>query len=148
MNLGPIMMDLVGYSLSELESQQIQEGSVGGIILFKRNYKNKAQLVELVREIRSIKPNILISVDHEGGRVWRFEDEFTKLPAMGVIGRIYDEDINKSYDLAYSCGFVMASELLEVGIDFSFAPVLDLDYGTSKVIGDRAFHSDPNVVSN
>jgi beta-N-acetylhexosaminidase len=83
MSLGPIMMDLVGYSLSELESQQIQEGSVGGIILFKRNYKNKAQLVELVREIRSIKPNILISVDHEGGRVWRFEDDFTKLPAMG-----------------------------------------------------------------
>jgi len=148
MSLGPIMMDLVGYSLSELESQQIQEGSVGGIILFKRNYKNKTQLVELVREIRSIKPNILISVDHEGGRVWRFEDGFTKLPAMGIIGRIHDEDVNKAYDLAYSCGFVMASELLEVGIDFSFAPVLDLDYGTSKVIGDRAFHSDPNVVSN
>jgi beta-N-acetylhexosaminidase len=143
MNLGPIMMDVSGLTLTQLEETQLAKPSIGGVILFSRNFESINQVKQ---PIRVVNPNILISVDHEGGRVQRFKEGFTHLPAMSKLGELYDKKPKKAIKYACSCGFILAYELLEIDVDFSFAPVLDMDYGNSSVIGDRAFHSNPDAI--
>ena len=134
------MIDLESFHLNLEDIQRIKHPLVGGVILFARNYQNKNQLKQLVGQIRDVKKNILIGVDHEGGRVQRFKDGFTSLPPMAMLGKIYDQDKKKAQDFASLVGWVIAKELGGCGIDFSFTPVLDVNYGASSVIGDRAFH--------
>ncbi|HEY9148014.1 MAG TPA: beta-N-acetylhexosaminidase [Gammaproteobacteria bacterium] len=149
MSLGPVMLDLRGTALDEEERELLCHPLVGGIILFSRNYESPEQLAALIREIHALRtPPLLVAVDHEGGRVQRFRDGFTLLPAAGRFGEIYEHDPRRARQLAEQAGWVMASELRAVGVDFSFAPVLDLDYGISGVIGDRAFHRKPQVVAD
>lgn len=146
--LGPVMLDVVGTELSDDDIRRIQHPLTGGVILFARNYINRAQLEELCFAIHAARPGILIAVDHEGGRVQRFKtDGFTKLPSMAALGRLWDKDVLGAVKAATDIGFVLAAELRACGVDLSFTPVLDLDYGTSGVIGDRAFHRDPRVVA-
>jgi len=146
MTLGSIMMDVSGLALTKTEKSQLTKPSIGGVILFTRNYKSIDQVKALIASIRIINSDLLIAVDHEGGRVQRFRQGFTRLPAMAKLGEVYDKNPEQALEQAFSCGWVLAAELLEIGVDFSFAPVLDLDYGNSSVIGDRAFHSNPEVV--
>lgn len=149
MSLGPIMMDLQGTSISTEEREMLKHPLVGGVILFSRNYQNPEQIAALVADIHAVRqPKLLVAVDHEGGRVQRFRDGFTHLPPSAAIGAIYQRDKRRARHLAEVSGWVMASELRAVGVDFSFAPVLDLDFGCSSVIGDRAWHSDPEVVAD
>lgn len=148
MSLGPVMLDLVGTTLSATERKWLKDPLVGGVILFTRNYESPEQLQALTADIHSIKePPIIIAVDHEGGRVQRFRSGFTSLPASAQIGELYAEDRSKARLLARSAGLVMAAELLVLGVDISFAPVLDIDEGLCEVIGSRAFHSDPRIVA-
>ncbi len=146
MTLGPIMMDVSGLMLTQAEKQQLTKPSIGGVILFTRNFESIEQVRELIKSIRLTNQNLLISVDHEGGRVQRFREGFTQLPAMAKLGEVYDQNPELALEQAFSCGWILAAELLAIGVDFSFAPVLDLDYGHSSVIGDRAFHSNPDAV--
>lgn len=121
---------------------------VGSVLLFSRNYANPRQLAALTAAIRNLRtPHLLIAVDHEGGRVQRFREGFTRLPAARLLGRRYDEDRRDGLALAQSVGWLLAAELRAVGVDFSFAPCVDLDYGVSEIIGDRAFHSDPDAAA-
>lgn len=147
MSLGPVMLDLEGIELTSEESDLLQHPLVGGVILFTRNYANLEQLINLVKSIHAVRdPHLLVGVDHEGGRVQRFREGFTLLPAARRIGALFDHNHHKAKELALNTGWLMASELRSVGIDFSFAPVLDLDCSICDVIGDRAFHQDPEVV--
>lgn len=149
MTLGPVMLDLVGLELSAEEREMLRHPRVGGVILFSRNYASPAQLQQLVDEIHALRePRLLVAVDHEGGRVQRFRHAFTALPPARSYGRVYDRDRRRGRHLAELGGWLMASELRAVGVDFSFAPVLDLDYGVSEVIGDRAFHRDAEAVGD
>jgi beta-N-acetylhexosaminidase len=146
--LGPVMLDVVGTTLSEDDLRRIRHSLTGGVILFARNYENRRQLTALTEAIHAARPGVLIAVDHEGGRVQRFKtDGFTRLPAMRKLGELWDRDVLGAIKAATDVGFVLASELRACGIDLSFTPVLDLDYGESGVIGDRAFHRDARVVS-
>jgi beta-N-acetylhexosaminidase len=148
MTLGPLMIDVQGTSLTQEDRELLTNPLVGGLILFTRNFASIEQLEELIREARSVRtPPLLIGVDHEGGRVQRFRKDFTVLPSMRTVGRQYDIDQASGRQLARQCGWLLASELRGVGVDISFAPVVDLDYGVSSVIGDRAFHKDPRVVA-
>jgi len=147
MSLGPVMMDLKGLEISVEELEMLKHPLVGGVILFARNFHSVEQVTRLVEEIHAVRtPHLLVSVDQEGGRVQRFKEGFTLLPALGVLGRVYDSEPTLAKQYAQSCGWLMATELRAVGVDFSFAPVLDLDLGISDVIGDRAFHSKPSAV--
>lgn len=144
MTLGPLMLDLAGLALHPEEREWLRHPLVGGVILFSRNYESPAQLERLTAEIHALRqPPLLVAVDHEGGRVQRFRAGFTALPPARAIGEYYDRHPRQALELAEACGYVMASELRAVGVDFSFAPVLDLDRGLSEVIGDRAYHRDP-----
>lgn len=136
---GVLMVDVGGTDLTAEDKALIEQAQVGGVILFGRNVQNADQVRALCDEIRYYNEDILLAVDQEGGRVARLREGFTPLPAMGKLGAIFDHDPILALKLAYDCGVVMASEVQAVGIDFSFAPVLDLN-GISKVIGDRAFH--------
>ncbi|MDH5786612.1 MAG: beta-N-acetylhexosaminidase [Chromatiales bacterium] len=149
MSLGPVMLDIEGSTLDAAEREMLQHPLVGGLILFSRNYESAEQVAALIAEIHALRsPQLLIAVDHEGGRVQRFRDGFTRLPPMRRFGEIYEKDRRRARQLAEQYGWVMSSELRAVGVDFSFAPVLDLDYGVSKVIGDRAYHRDAQVVAD
>ncbi len=143
MAIAPLMLDLHGIELSKEEIELLQHPLTGGIILFGRNYESTEQLSVLVDSIRkSANKPFLISVDHEGGRVQRFKSEFTRLPAVAKISE-YDHARQR----AYHHGWLMAAELRAMDIDFSFAPVLDVNYGVSEVIGDRSFHKEPQTIS-
>jgi beta-N-acetylhexosaminidase len=148
MTLGPLMVDVAGTELTAEDRRVLAEPLVGSVILFSRNFESTGQLEALVREIRAVRsPPLLVAVDHEGGRVQRFRDGFTVLPPQRAIGRVYDVDAEAGRRLAWQCGWLLAAELRAVGIDMSFAPCVDLDYGVSEVIGDRAYHADPEVVA-
>ena len=137
-----LMMDLAGVQLSDKEVEQIKHPMVGGLILFTRNFESKTQLVDLVSDVRAIKPNILIAVDHEGGRVQRFREGFSQIPAMGSLLPSAKGDIEQAKSWAKELGFLMAVELIACDIDLSFAPVLDVD-DVSEVIGNRSFSAKP-----
>ena len=140
------MISIEGQTLDSLTRERLSHPAVGGVILFARNYVSPAQLTELTRDIRSAKPlPLLIAVDQEGGRVQRFTEGFTRLPALRLIGDLYDRDPDRACCWARAVGTVLASELAAVGVDFSFAPVLDLA-SVNKTIGERAFHKNPNIV--
>lgn len=144
---GPLIIDLPGTVLSKREKAWVSHPVVAGIILFKHNFESKSQLHELIAEIRKLRNDLFICVDHEGGRVQRFKSGFTEIPPMASLGVAYNKDPNGALEQAREYGGVIAKELSEVGIDFSFAPVLDIDYGRSNVIGHRAFHPEPEVVA-
>lgn len=148
MPLGRAIIDIEGCALTLQEQRRLAHPQVGGVILFARNFKSIAQLVALTASIHAVRtPALLIAVDHEGGRVQRFRDGFTRIPPMRALGRLWDRDENLALAAARACGFVLASELKACGVDLSFAPVLDLDIGASGVIGDRAFHGVPDAVA-
>lgn len=147
-NLGPVMLDVVGTTLTDDDIRRIRHPLTGGVILFARNYQNRKQLTALTNAIHAERPGVLIAVDHEGGRVQRFKtDGFTKLPAMRKLGELWDRNVLEAIRAATDVGFILAAELRACGVDLSFTPVLDLDYGESGVIGDRAFHRDARVVT-
>jgi beta-N-acetylhexosaminidase len=143
----PIVLDVAGLALSGDDRRRLQHPLTGGLILFARNWENRRQLTELTSEAKALRPDLLICVDHEGGRVQRFRsDGFTVLPPMRALGRLWMRDAMRATDAATAAGHVLAAELRACGVDLSFTPVLDLDHGGSSVIGDRAFHRDPRVV--
>jgi len=145
--LGPLMIDIEGSTLTELDRERLCHPLVGGIILFTRNYTDPEQLTALTAAIHALRqPPLLIAVDHEGGRVQRFRQGFTRLPAMARLGQAWDEDPERALNLSRQVGYVLAAELRARGVDFSFTPDLDLDYGRSSVIGSRAFHRRPEAV--
>lgn len=149
MTLGPVMLDVAGTALTPEERERLAHPHAGGVILFSRNYESPPQIAALVAEIHALRaPRLLVAVDHEGGRVQRFREGFTRLPPARRFGDIYDENPKRAKRLAHTAGWLMATELLAVGVDFSFAPVLDLDRGVSSVIGDRAFHARADAVAD
>ncbi len=147
MSPGCVMVDLKGTDLLPEERELLAHPNVGGIILFTRNYHDRAQLAELIRSVRQVREALLIAVDHEGGRVQRFRDGFTELPPARRLGALAAVDFGLARRRATQFGGLIAAELRALDIDFSFAPVLDLDLGISGVIGDRALHFDPYVVA-
>ena len=148
MTLGPLMVDVAGKTLTPEDREVLRHPLVGSVILFTRNYDNPDQLAALVADIRGVRsPPLLVAVDHEGGRVQRFRAGFSVLPPMRRVGQEYDLDPNQGVAMARALNWLMAAELRAVGIDYSFAPCVDLDYGVSEVIGDRSFHRDPEVVA-
>ena len=148
MTLGPLLVDVAGTELTAEDRRVLAHPLVGSVILFTRNFVSVPQLESLVREIHAVrKPPLIVTVDHEGGRVQRFRRGFTALPPNRTIGHAYDLDPEAGRRLAWQCGWVLAAELRAAGVDMSFAPCTDLDYGASEVIGDRAYHRDPEVVA-
>jgi beta-N-acetylhexosaminidase len=146
---GPVMVDVEGTVLTAHERARLRDPLVGGVILFARNFDHREQLAALCQAIHDERDEpLLIAVDHEGGRVQRFRtDGFTSIPAMSVFGELWSQDSLAAMRLASEAGYVLGAELRACGVDLSFTPVLDLDYGVSKVIGNRAFHRDPRVVA-
>jgi beta-N-acetylhexosaminidase len=152
----PVVLDVAGTALNADDRRRLQHPLTGGLILFGRNWRDRAQLTALVAEIKALRPDLLVCVDHEGGRVQRFRtDGFTHLPPMRRLGERWMRDepgqpgsgAMAACDAASACGYVLGAELRACGVDLSFTPVLDLDHGPSGVIGDRAFHRDPRVVT-
>lgn len=145
---GPVMVDVAGLTLTAHEIERLRHPLVGGVILFARNYASPEQLRALTAAIHVVRDEpLLIAVDHEGGRVQRFREGFTRLPAMRALGELWQRDVLQATKAATAVGYVLAAELRAQGVDFSFTPVLDLDYGQSSVIGDRAFDADARVVT-
>lgn len=152
----PLIIDIAGTTLSAVDRKRLKNPLVGGMILFARNWQDRAQLTALCRDIKKVRRDLLICVDHEGGRVQRFKtDGFTHLPPMRALGEMWmaEPKANRhagpmdATNAATACGYVLGAELRACGVDMSFTPVIDLDYGESSVIGDRAFARDPRVVS-
>ena len=144
----PLIIDVAGTELDAADRRRLADPRVGGVIHFARNWQDRAQLTALNAEIKAIRPDLLVCVDHEGGRVQRFRgDGFTRLPTMRSLGELWMRDAMRATQAATACGYVLAAELRACGVDFSFTPVLDLDHGESGVIGDRSFHRDPRVVA-
>jgi len=149
LSLGPVMLDVEGVALGADDRRRLLHPLAGGVILFSRNFADPDQLRELTAEIRALRnPPLLIAVDHEGGRVQRFREGFTVLPAMAELGRCWDQGQRQALRLAQDLGFVLAAELRAHGVDLAMAPVLDVDHGMSEVIGTRAFHSDPRAIAD
>ncbi|MED5619533.1 beta-N-acetylhexosaminidase [Ideonella sp. BN130291] len=144
----PVILDIAGQELNADDRRRLQHPLTGGIIFFTRNWKDRRQLTQVCAEVKSIRPDALITVDHEGGRVQRFRtDGFTHLPAMRAFGELWMQDAMRAVDAATAAGYVLGSELRACGVELSWTPVVDLDHGRSEVVGDRAFHRDPRVVS-
>jgi beta-N-acetylhexosaminidase len=149
MTLGPLMVDVAGLELTAEDRDVLRHPLVGSVILFTRNYQDPAQLEALVADIKSLRsPTLLVAVDHEGGRVQRFRKGFSVLPPARRIGQEFDADPKQGLAMAQQLAWLMAAELRAVGIDFSFAPCVDLDFGVSEIIGDRAFHSRASHVAD
>ena len=146
MTLGPLMLDLEGTELSALERERLTHPVVGGVILFARNIQSLAQVRALLASVRAVRPELILAVDQEGGRVQRVKQGVTALPALGKLGQWWDETPVQAMQAAKEWGWLMASEMLALGFDISFAPVLDLNVGRSRVVGDRAFHGTPQAV--
>lgn len=146
---GPLMIDIAGLELTDLDRQRLQHPLVGGLILFARNFQSPEQLAKLTAEVHALRsPMLPIAIDHEGGRVQRCREGFTRLPAMRRLGELWGRDPEGARTAAKEIGYVLAAELRQSGVDFSFTPVLDLDWGRSGVIGDRSLHGDPAVVAD
>lgn len=146
--LGPLVVDVQGKELEPEDREVLAHPLVGGLILFTRNYESPEQLGELIRQVHQVRtPGLAVCVDQEGGTVQRFRTGFTCLPAAQVLGKLYRKDRERAYQASTRLGWLMAAELRAVGVDISFAPVVDLNWGTSEVIGGRAFHRDPYIVS-
>jgi beta-N-acetylhexosaminidase len=151
----PLILDLAGTQLSDADRRRLAHPLTGGIILFGRNWRSREQLADLCADMKEVRPDLLVCVDHEGGRVQRFRtDGFTHLPPMRALGELWMKDsvgpgsgAMAATNAATAVGYLLASELRACGVDFSFTPVLDLDWGGSGVIGDRAFHRDPRIVA-
>jgi beta-N-acetylhexosaminidase len=149
MTLGPVMLDVAGYELDDEDRRRLCHPQTGGVILFSRNYRDPQQLAQLCQQIHGLRePRLIVSVDHEGGRVQRFREGFQAIPAMGSLGELYDSDATQALQLAEVFAWMMSAELLHYGIDLSFAPVLDIGDPVSSVIGDRAFHRDPQAIAH
>jgi beta-N-acetylhexosaminidase len=145
--LGPVMGDVVGLELTDEDVRRLQHPLMGAVILFARNYKSPEQLKSLTAAIHAVRePALLIAVDHEGGRVQRFREGFTAIPPMRKLGELWDQDAKRATSAAAEVGYLFATELIAHGVDFTFAPVLDLDWGESGVIGNRAFHRNHRIV--
>ncbi|MGZ5170971.1 MAG: beta-N-acetylhexosaminidase [Burkholderiales bacterium] len=146
--LGPVIIDIAGVELTDEDRTRLLNPLTGGMILFSRNYQSPEQLTRLTAEIHALRePALLISVDHEGGRVQRFRSGFTVLPPMRALGDAWDRNPQQARHLAQDVGFVLAAELRAHGVDLSFTPVLDIDHGNSSIIGDRSFHRDTQAVA-
>ncbi len=146
--LGPLMLDVEGLSLNDADRTRLLHPLVGAVILFARNYQDRVQVTSLIAEIKSLRsPELLIAVDQEGGRVQRFQTEFTRLPAVASFGELWQQDKQTAPMRAFESAFTMAQELISVGVDFSFAPVFDVTSIESEVIGDRSFHPHPSAAS-
>ena len=144
----PVILDVAGLSLSDADRRRLMHPLTGGLVLFARNWQCRAQLTALTTEIKALRPDLLITVDHEGGRVQRFRsDGFTHLPAMRSLGELWMHDAMRATDAATAAGYVLGAELRACGVDLSFTPVLDLEHGRSEVIGNRSFHRDPRVAA-
>ncbi len=146
--LGPVLLDVEGLALTDADRRRLLHPLVGGVILFKRNYESPEQLLALTHAVRALRePRLIVCVDQEGGRVQRFRSGFTAIPPMRALGRLWDAEPEHARAAARSVGRLIGAELSASGLDFSFAPVLDLDYGTCAAIGDRAFHRRPDAVA-
>jgi beta-N-acetylhexosaminidase len=144
----PVIIDVAGTSLGDADRRRLAHPLVGGMILFGRNWENREQLAALCAEIKQVRDDLLVSVDHEGGRVQRFRTGgFTHLPPMRRFGELWMKDALRATNAATAAGYVLGAELRACGVDLSFTPVLDLDFGESSVIGDRSFHRDPRVAT-
>lgn len=147
-SLGFVMLDLEGVRLTAEDRRRLLHPLTGGVILFSRNYESTRQITEITTEIHALRdPPLLVTVDHEGGRVQRFREGFTRLPPMRALGELWDQHPQHARRVAHDAGYVLAAELRACGVDLSFTPVLDLDFGNSAIIGDRAFHSSPEAVA-
>jgi len=145
---GPLMIDIAGLALTDLDRERLSHPLVGGLILFARNYQSREQLTQLTSDVHALRsPPLPIAIDHEGGRVQRCREGFTRLPPMRRLGELWDNNPQEAVDAVQNIGYVLAVELRQCGVDFSFTPVLDLDWGRSGVIGNRSFHGDPAVVA-
>ena len=146
--MGPLVLDIEGTVLTQDDIRRLSDPLVGMAILFTRNYENRDQLTKLCQAIHSIKPGLLIAVDHEGGRVQRFREGFTAIPSMASLGQRWIDEPENALLEAISCGYVMASELRACGVDFTFAPCLDINFNRSQIIGERSFSNNPGVVTH
>ncbi|HEY4373327.1 MAG TPA: beta-N-acetylhexosaminidase [Burkholderiales bacterium] len=146
--LGAVIADVAGKALTDEDRKRLVHPQIGGVILFTRNFESVEQVTALCAEIRALRePELIVAVDHEGGRVQRFRPGFTLIPAMRKLGALWDGDAAAARKMAEDCGYVLAAELTACGVTLSFTPVLDVDYGESGVIGDRAFHRDPKAIA-
>jgi beta-N-acetylhexosaminidase len=144
----PVILDIAGTTLTGDDRRRLQHPLTGGVIFFKRNFVDRRQITEVTAEMKSLRPDLLVTIDHEGGRVQRFRtDGFTHLPPMRALGELWMQDAMRAVDAATACGYVLGAELRACGVDLSWTPVVDLDHGRSEVVGDRAFHRDARVVS-
>jgi beta-N-acetylhexosaminidase len=144
----PVIIDIAGLSLDAADRRRLRHPLTGGLVLFARNWQSRAQLTALTAEVKALRPDLLITVDHEGGRVQRFRsDGFTHLPAMRSLGELWMQDAMRATDAATAAGYVLGAELRACGVDLSFTPVLDLEHGRSEVIGNRSLHRDARVVT-
>jgi len=142
-----VVLDVQGSAMTDDERERLRHPAVGAVILFARNYENPEQLRALTEDIERLRePALPICVDQEGGRVQRFREGFTAIPPMRELGKLWDRDRDAAREAARGAAYIIAAELAAHGVDFSFAPVLDLDYGSCAAIGDRALHFDPNAV--